>query len=131
MKLLIIGLFLITLMVVSACSGSGQAASSSAGGENALQADAAAGQQLFVSNCSACHGPTGEGITGLGKPLTSSEFIAGLSDEELLAFIKQGRTPDDPLNTSGVVMPPKGGNPALTDEQLGHIIAYIRSIHTN
>jgi disulfide bond formation protein DsbB len=130
MKLLITGLFLITLMTVSACSGSGQA-SSSQGGENASQAAAAAGQQLFVSNCSACHGVAGEGITGLGKPLTSSEFVGGLSDEELLAFIKQGRTPDDPLNTSGVVMPPKGGNPALTDEQLTAIIAYIRSIHTN
>jgi disulfide bond formation protein DsbB len=130
MKFPLLILLLLTLITLSACGGSSQA-SSAQGGEEVPKGDAAAGQQLFVSNCSACHGVTGEGITGLGKPLTSSEFVGGLSDEELLAFIKQGRTPDDPLNTSGVVMPPKGGNPALTDEQLGAIIAYIRSIHTN
>ena len=34
-----------------------------------------------------------------------------------------------PDNTSGVEMPPKGGNPGLTDEQLTDIIAYIRTLH--
>ncbi len=91
--------------------------------------DAAAGKDLFVSTCSACHGPEGKGVTGLGKDMTHSEFIAEKTDAELLAFIETGRAPDDPLNTTGVLMPPKGGNPALTDEQLMDIIAYIRSIH--
>ncbi|MEZ4869966.1 MAG: cytochrome c [Caldilineaceae bacterium] len=91
--------------------------------------DAEKGKQLFMTTCSACHGPTGEGVQGLGKDMTHSEFIAGLSDEELLAFIKKGRPIGDPLNTTGVDMPPKGGNPALTDEQLIDIIAFIRSIH--
>jgi len=93
--------------------------------------DAANGQTLFSTTCAACHGPAGEGVQGLGKDMTHSEFIAGLSDEELLAFVKEGRRIGDPLNTTGVDMPPKGGNPALTDEQLVDIIAYIRSIHVN
>ncbi|MDI9546421.1 MAG: cytochrome c [Chloroflexota bacterium] len=91
--------------------------------------DAAAGKDLFVPTCGACHGPEGKGVTGLGKDMTHSEFIAEKTDAELLEFIKVGRAPDDPLNTTGVLMPPKGGNPALTDQQLMDIIAYVRSIH--
>jgi mono/diheme cytochrome c family protein len=91
--------------------------------------DADRGQQLYASTCSACHGPNGEGVQGLGKDMRHSEFIAGLSDEELLAFLKVGRDMSDPLNTTGVAMPPKGGNPALNDEQLTDIIAFMRSIH--
>jgi disulfide bond formation protein DsbB len=91
--------------------------------------DPAVGQKLFTSTCSACHGPAGEGLPGLGKDMTTSEFIAGKSDDELVAFIKVGRDPSDPLNTTGVAMPPKGGNPALSDEDLYHLVAYMRSIH--
>src|SRR6185503_3672777 len=77
--------------------------------------DPGAGQTLFAS-CAACHGPTGGGIPGLGKDLTSSEFVSGKTDDELISFIKVGRDPSDPLNTTGIAMPPKGGNPALSDE---------------
>lgn len=90
--------------------------------------DVASGQTLYRSTCAACHGPAGEGVKGLGKDMTSSEFIAGLTDDELLAFIKRGRDASDPLNTTGVMMPPKGGNPALSDEKIVDIIAFIRSI---
>jgi mono/diheme cytochrome c family protein len=91
--------------------------------------DAAHGKELFVPSCAACHGPEGEGVQGLGKDMTESEFIAEKTDAELLEFLKVGRAPDDPLNTTGVLMPPKGGNPALSDEDLIDIIAYIRTIH--
>lgn len=130
MRLLLTILFLMIIIVVSACDGSSQASSSTPSSEG-TQEGGANGQELFVSFCSACHGSAGEGIQGLGKPLTTSEFVGDLSDEELLAFIKTGRPVDDPLNTSGVAMPPKGGNPALTDEQLRAIITYIRSIRTD
>jgi disulfide bond formation protein DsbB len=88
-----------------------------------------AGQEKFVGTCSACHGPAGEGVQGLGKDMTTSEFIAGKTDKEMLEFIKRGCDPSDPLNTTGIAMPPKGGNPALTDKNLQDIIAYIRTIH--
>lgn len=91
--------------------------------------DAAAGKTLFDSVCIACHGPGGEGITGLGKPFTTSEFLLTVSDQQLLDFIKTGRPSTDPANTTGVDMPPKGGNPALTDAQLMDIIAYVRTLH--
>ncbi|GAB4382466.1 MAG: hypothetical protein Kow0022_00040 [Phycisphaerales bacterium] len=103
-------------------------------GGQVAAADGSAGQggvghDLYVASCSACHGPGGEGMEGLGKPLNTSAFVASKSDSELLAFIKTGRPIWDPENTTGVDMPPKGGNPSLTDEQLSEIIAYIRSIH--
>lgn len=128
---------LITGLGLTACGGSeplsrsedSQAGVAQAAPIQATTGDPAAGQKLFTSTCSACHGPAGEGLPGLGKDMTTSEFIGGKSDEELLAFIKVGRDPSDPLNTTGVAMPPKGGNPALSDEDLHHLIAYIRAIH--
>lgn len=86
------------------------------------------GQQLFSATCAACHGPAGEGIPGLGKDMTTSQFIAGQTDAELVDFIKVGRDPSDLLNTTGVGMPSKGGNPALSDEDLLDIVAYIRTL---
>ncbi|MBE7551264.1 MAG: cytochrome c [Anaerolineales bacterium] len=129
---------LITVLSLTACGGGSERLSQS--GENntgvvqaaeapATVGDSAAGQKLFASTCSACHGPAGEGLPGLGKDMTTSEFIAGKSDDELVAFIKVGRDPSDPLNTTGVAMPPKGGNPALSEEDLYHLVAYMRTIH--
>lgn len=89
--------------------------------------DPVKGKEAFVT-CSGCHGPDGKGLPNLGKDMTSSEFIKSQSDEQLLAFLKVGRPASDPANTVGVDMPPKGGNPALTDQQLMDIIAYIRTL---
>ena len=61
--------------------------------------------------------------------MTTSEFIAGKTDADLITFIKTGRDPSDSLNTTGVAMPPKGGNPALSDDDLNDIVAFIRTIH--
>jgi len=90
--------------------------------------DPVAGATKFAGTCSACHGPDAKGLTGLGKDLTTSEFAKGKSDADLLAFVKVGRPTSDPLNTTGVIMPPRGGNPALTDQDLADIIAYIRTL---
>jgi disulfide bond formation protein DsbB len=88
---------------------------------------AAQGQAIFQSTCTACHGLDGRGIPGLGKNLIESEFVHGLSDTDLLNFIKTGRDAFDPLNTTGIPMPPRGGNPAITDEELNAVIAFLRS----
>jgi len=139
--LLIVVLLLMALFVLVACGGDDEeptptpAAAAPANEQAAAapqmvaQGNAEEGKTLFASTCGACHGPNGEGVQGLGKDMRNSEFIASKSDEELLAFVKQGRPIGDPLNTTGVDMPPKGGNPALTDEQLYDIVAFMRSIH--
>lgn len=128
-----LALLIIVALSLTACGGDDEepADTSPAAGsaqEPLAKGDATAGKDLFIQTCSACHGPEGEGIPGLGKDMTTSEFIAGKTDAELLAFIKVGRDTGDPLNTTGVAMLPKGGNPALTDENLIDIIAFIRSI---
>lgn len=97
-------------------------------GEDTNVSLASAGQELFVGTCSACHGPDAHGITGLGKDLVKSEFLHSLTDDEFLTFVKTGRPLWDAANTTGVDMPPRGGNPALTDDQILSIIAYIRSL---
>ena len=45
-----------------------------------------------------------------------------------MEFIKVGRDPSDPLNTTDVAMPPKGGNPALDNDDLYDIVSYIRTL---
>ena len=90
--------------------------------------DATKGKELYATTCVACHGPNGEGVQGLGKPFADSEFLKGQNDDELFAFIKKGRPPGDPDNTTGVDMPPKGGNPALSDDDLRDIIAFLRTL---
>ncbi len=88
------------------------------------------GQEQFTQICAACHGPDGAGLPNLGKDLIESEFVGGLTDEQLLDYIKTGRGVDDPLNTTGVAMPPNGGRPDMSDDELFSIIAYMRVINT-
>lgn len=94
----------------------------------ATSGSAEEGKKLFQQTCSACHGMAGQGMPNLGKPLQNNAFVQEQSNDELLTFIKQGRMPGDPANTTGIPMPPKGGNPALQDGQLRDIIAYIRTL---
>jgi disulfide bond formation protein DsbB len=99
-----------------------------AGGDAELAEFIASGSKLFATTCSACHGRDAKGLPNLGKDLVHSEFCKGLDDDALLAFIKRGRDPSDPANTTKVGMPPKGGNPALSDDDLLDIISYLRSL---
>jgi len=90
----------------------------------------AAGDSVFHTICVSCHGPNGQGIRGLGKPLVGSPFINSLSDAQLLAFLQTGRPVSDPLNTTGVPMPARGGRPSLTDTDLLNVITYLRSLNS-
>jgi cytochrome c oxidase subunit 3 len=94
----------------------------------AISGDAARGKAVWTDTCRSCHGEGGEGIAGQGKDIRGSEFIAGRSDGELLTFVKVGRMPFDPLNTTGVQMPPKGGNPLLKEQDLVDAIAFLRTL---
>ena len=75
---------------------------------------ARAGRALYTLNCSACHGPNGEG--GIGNVLNSVGFLAVASDEYLAASIINGRP-----NTA---MP---GWRQLDSQQISDLLALMRS----
>ena len=125
-RTLIVCLALIGL-VLAACGGGGSAPSAPPA-QPAPSGDAAKGKSLFEGTCAACHGQNAKGMPGLGKDLTISEFAKGKSDSDLVAFIKVGRPVSDPLNTTGVEMPARGGNASLTDQDLFDIVAYLRTL---
>lgn len=96
--------------------------------EDTSGGDVLSGQGIYSGLCVACHGPDATGVEGLGKNLIESEFVAAKSDAELAAFIAEGRPATDADNTTGIDMPPRGGNPALTDDDLLAVVAYLRSL---
>jgi disulfide bond formation protein DsbB len=86
------------------------------------------GRQLYLATCAACHGAGGQGLPHQGPDLRASRFLAQASDEALLAFLVSGRPVGDPRNTSGLPMPPRGGNPSLSDRHLGQVVQYLRTV---
>lgn len=125
MKILVLCMAVLAVMMLAACGGD-EAADADAE-PAASKGDAVAGEKHFQV-CAGCHGPDAKGLPNLGKDMTVSEFIKGSTDEELIEFIKTGRPISDPENTTNVDMPPKGGNPAFTDEDLFDIVAYLRTL---
>lgn len=115
----------VSALALAACGGGGTQAASA---PPIPAGDATRGKTVFEGTCAACHGQDAKGVPGLGKDLTTSEFAIGKSDAELVAFIKTGRPTSDPLSTTGVEMPPKGGNTALTDQDLADVVAYVRTL---
>jgi mono/diheme cytochrome c family protein len=109
-----------------ACGGGSETPAGTGAGGDAAAVEA--GRAVFRGSCRACHGSDGGGVDGLGKPLVGSEFVDGLDDAALAAFIAEGRPADHPDNTTGMEMPPKGNNSSLTDEDLANVVAYIRSL---
>lgn len=122
-----------SLAFFAGCGGGDENSSSSAPSTSAPKVDAdmlarAKGKQVFKQTCVACHGEDGKGIEGLGKNWTTSAFIAESSDDELVAFLKVGRSIDDPANTTGVLMPPRGGNQNLSNDDLRNVVLYMRKM---
>jgi disulfide bond formation protein DsbB len=100
----------------------------SAGTTAAPTPDPARGMVLFEGTCVVCHGEGGVGNPNLGKRLIDNEFVQSMTDEQLVGFLIEGRPSDHPDNTTGVAMPPRGGNPGLTDADLMAIVAYLRTL---
>jgi cytochrome c5 len=85
------------------------------------------GEDYYAQSCVGCHGTDAKGITGIGKDLTTG-WVPSASDDEVLETILRGRDTSDPLNTTNIPMPPKGGNPALSSDDVTAILAFLRSI---
>ena len=107
------------VLIAAACGGGGPAPS-----DPAVQK----GKVVFQRVCATCHGRDGGGLPRLGKSLIDNEFTASLSDDELVEFLKVGRPASHELNVTGVDMPPKGGDPSITEEDLRNVVAYSRTL---
>ena len=86
-------------------------------------ADAAAGKAIYSQTCIACHGVNGKGTIPGVSDFTAKDSPLSKSDAELVKNVSEGfKSPG-----SFMAMPPKGGNPMLTDADVKAVLAYLRS----
>lgn len=104
-----------------------------------LTGDLKAGEQIFTTNCVACHGQSGQG--GVANPGSTDGSIPPLnpidptlvsSDMKTYAtnldlFIEHGSTPEG--TKPQVSMLAFGDNKTLTPQQIADVIAYVISIN--
>ncbi|WP_067563115.1 cytochrome-c oxidase, cbb3-type subunit III [Halofilum ochraceum] len=77
----------------------------------------AEGEELYASQCVACHGPEGKGKTAMGAPdLTDDSWLYGGRLEDIITSIRDGR--------SGV-MP--GWSERLREEEIRILTAWVRA----
>jgi len=82
------------------------------------------GKQLYDQTCAVCHGADASGAMPGVPDLTARHGVLTKPDPELLRSLVNGtQTPGVPL-----AMPPRGGNPALTYDDLRATLDYLRRI---
>jgi len=131
MKKILFSVVLIAAFALAACGGGSNAPATLApvpaeyaGKSNPLGADAAAaGAEVFKTNCESCHGPQGHGDGPAGaaldpKPKNLPELAKIATDDYLFWRISTGKE-----GTSMVAW--KG---TLTDEQIWQAVAFIRTL---
>src|ERR1700704_818277 len=79
-----------------------------------LPAEIDAGGRLYLANSTGCHGPEGDGVSGIN--FSQGKFRRGASDDDLIRIIVRG--------IPGTPMPPSG----IAENQVGTIVGYLRSI---
>jgi mono/diheme cytochrome c family protein len=90
-------------------------------GSTALPGDPTKGQTLYAQNCASCHGVNlGGGVGAVLNPIEKLPGVANpLDPTYLIQIITNGRT------EGSKVMPPKGGNPSLTDQDVKDLASFI------
>lgn len=79
------------------------------------------GREVYEGICIVCHGADGRGALPGVPDFTAQKKRLAIGDAVLLQRIRDGyQSPGSPM-----AMPPKGGNPALTDDDLKAVIDYM------
>lgn len=91
-------------------------------GDMPVAVDTATGKAVFSQTCIACHGADGKGAIPGVADLTDKDGSLGKTDSELIRNISDGfQSPG-----SFMAMPPKGGNPGLTEDDIRAVLTYLR-----
>jgi cytochrome c oxidase cbb3-type subunit 3 len=89
-----------------------------------VQADAKAGEQLFVRNCAGCHGLHGEGLQA--PALNHAVLQAVATDDYFVETIGRGRRGTDMNGFRN----PSSVHPTLSEADIQSIVAFIRTWET-
>ncbi len=107
-----------------ASAGATAVASAPANAPNGAEANA--GGSVYVTNCSSCHGATGDGLPGAFPPLAGNPVVVG-DATAVVHIVKYGRS--GALVVKGQrysgVMPAWNGT--LSDTQIAQVITYVRA----
>jgi len=128
-KQLFLVVLVLTALVLAACGGGGTPTpipavpADWAGKAMPAGIDAAAGKEVFTTNCESCHGSTGVGDGEAGaaldpKPANLVVFAPQVGDDYLFWRVSTGKEGTSMVAWAGV----------LTDEQIWQAIAYIRTL---
>lgn len=83
--------------------------------------DPAHGKVIFEQTCSACHGEDGHGVIPGTPDFTKKGGVLSLPHADLADHIQNGFSePGKPM-----AMPPRGGNPNLSDQDIKDVHAYL------
>jgi mono/diheme cytochrome c family protein len=114
------------LTALSTLADASPSPSPTASGAVTLPGDPQKGATLYAQNCATCHGAGLEG--GIGAVLNPIEKLPGVTDPLDAAFlinlITNGRQPQ-PGDPKQAPMPAKGGNNALTDQDVKDLASFI------
>ncbi|MEO7055372.1 MAG: cytochrome c [Caldimonas sp.] len=96
----------------------------------AAPAIAAAGQQLYETHCSACHGDQGAGVAGAYPALAGNRAVALTPAVNLVhVVLRGGFAPSTAGNPRPFGMPPFAT--VLTDAEVASVLTYLRSAWGN
>lgn len=124
---------LVLLLAVAGCAKSSRGASAAASASAAAMrnpASASDGATVYLTDCSSCHQPDGQGVSGAFPPLAGNAVVTG-NPVAVIAIVKnglEGRVTVNNLAYSGIMPSWKG---QISDDQLAAVISYIRSAWNN
>lgn len=85
--------------------------------------NASEAEEIYFSNCIVCHGDDGSGNMPGVPDLAENESLFRDSEQAIVERLKSGIQ-----RPGGIAMPPRGGNPGLTDEQLLSVLRYVKQL---
>lgn len=131
MKKVFFGVLVLSAVLLAACGGGSSETATFdavpadyAGATNPLGPDAAAaGAEVFATNCASCHGPEGHGDGPAGAALDPApknlpEIAAQVGDDYLYWRVNTGKEGTAMVAWKGI----------LTDEQIWQTVAFIRTL---